>query len=309
MGSFANSLHVKSEDAVAVADAVRASLIEGGYRVTHEGPGEEAAWAPSPLRAVYVSDSRAAWVGLLDSDLVSSFQLAVDLSQQLDTHAIFFMVNDSDSWHYQLYAGGKQLDEFDSSGGADGFGMEAGRFGTEDVLPDIISMFSHGGFDSLQRNIEETARRLQEQAEENMPPEIRRIWDKMQQDRASPEEMQQYGQWAGTLAAHGFMDVINDTTSDVLPFPKKQSAGQDDLDVHLDRLRPLIAPGIGDVRVLEILGKQATFAEHSLAEFMELIGLQPFFAHLSYRYLEECSRPELIAAGIQFVHHLKFKMD
>jgi hypothetical protein len=90
------------------------------------------------------------------------------------------------------------------------------------------------------------------------------------------------------------------------PSPKPRIVN-DALEQHAEHLRPLLGADVGQDRVLEVLGKQAVFAEHVLGEFMKLLGIQPFFANLSYRYLEECSVAELLAADIKLIDHLKFK--
>ena len=122
MGSFANSLHVKCDDAERVKTTIETLLAESGWKATDELPDEPNArfGIGSTRRALHVSAPLAGWVGILDSDLMGAGQLTADLARRLDTYALFVMVNDSDSWCYTLHRGPRQLDEFESEiGGGD----------------------------------------------------------------------------------------------------------------------------------------------------------------------------------------------
>ena len=122
MGSFANSMHIKCDDANKVVAAISDALSREGYEATDEEPSEDGMMLgmPSQLRAMHVAEAHGGWVAVLDSDLMGAFSLASDLSKHLETHALLVMVNDSDSWMYQLYSDGSPVDEFDSSGGGSG---------------------------------------------------------------------------------------------------------------------------------------------------------------------------------------------
>jgi hypothetical protein len=68
MGSFANSLHVKSEDGAAVADAIRTLLLVQGYEATSEElPREVRQELSNSLRGLHVAQARHGWVSVLDS--------------------------------------------------------------------------------------------------------------------------------------------------------------------------------------------------------------------------------------------------
>src|SRR5262249_12448187 len=94
----------RHSDAAAVAEAVRAILPER----------EESARGRRRRRGVCVFQPVGGWVGVLDTG--DADELARGLSARLGTEALFVLVNDSDSWAYLLYRGGRLLDEFDSSG-------------------------------------------------------------------------------------------------------------------------------------------------------------------------------------------------
>ncbi|MCA9165111.1 MAG: hypothetical protein KDA62_19090 [Planctomycetales bacterium] len=117
MGSFANSLHVRGADTEAVSSAIRRIMQNNGFVTTDEAPSEEAIWGMSSSpRAMHVSEASDGWVTVLDSDLMNMSDLGLELSRLLETYVILFLVNDSDSWHYQLFYAGGDIDSFDSSG-------------------------------------------------------------------------------------------------------------------------------------------------------------------------------------------------
>lgn len=142
MGSFANSLHVRGADTEAVSSAIRRIMQNNGFVTTDEAPTEESIWGMSSSpRAMHVSEASEGWVTVLDSDLMNMSDLGLELSRLLETYVILFLVNDSDSWHYQLFYAGGDIDSFDSSGeyvdeGDDDFGDEASVYGGLRLFPD-----------------------------------------------------------------------------------------------------------------------------------------------------------------------------
>lgn len=293
MGSFANSMHVKSSNADDVITAVESILQADGYAATDEAPDEEAAWGmPSALRAVHVSQPVNGWVNLLDSDLIGSAGLAAALSLQLQSPVFQFFVNDSDSWTYVLYEQGNETDVFDSSGGFGGAGL------WEAEEPDTIPFAGAG-------NMEHKALEAMQQIEAAMPEEIRAIQQRISQGLATQEELLELSQWIQDHSQQ-FMDQLR---SDIVHSIDQPQQPEQDLSPHLEVLRPQLAAGVSDKRVLDILEEQAVFAEETLAEFMSLIGVPAVFANLSYRYLEEVTDGELAAEGVQMKVHLKFKTE
>lgn len=312
MGSFANSVHIKSGRAADVIEAIRTLLLAEGYERTEEEVPEEVLWGmPSPLRAIQVSEAREGWVTVLDSDLMNSLELAGSLSAALRTHALQILVNDSDSWHYQLYHNGEHVDEFDSSGGEgftdeDGDGM-AGLFGA-------LGMRADG--DEFQ-NIMARARQMAEQVQQAMPPEIRAIQERMEQQRATPEEIHQYTQWMNAEVPRlmgNLKDVMGDFSSRLAPPLDRPAASEGEneespahLQRHLVHLQPLLKGSAGEEQVLKVMARRAVFAEEMLGDFLPLIGINPYYANLSYRYLTECTPKDLERESIRLAEHLKFK--
>ena len=77
MGSFATSLHVKSNDASRVASTLAEILAGKGWRPTEKTPDTRTPRAmPSDLRALQVSDPQNSWVSILDTDLMGAHSLA-----------------------------------------------------------------------------------------------------------------------------------------------------------------------------------------------------------------------------------------
>jgi hypothetical protein len=295
MGSFANSVHVKCDDVDKLVASIDRALREAGYEPTDEEPNEETKWVmPSAVRAIHVTASRNGWVAVLDSDLSNSDSLASDLSRHLETHTIQFLVHDSDSWHYQLFFNGSQLDQFHSSGSH----------------PDDCDLdeTSCGDFAAMKDDLEQRVREFQERMESNMPPDLRDIRLRTQTGAVTHEEMQRYGEWAQTQAQQ-LMGEIKGMVAGAEPSVARPSAPESSLDSHIEKLRPVRLPHATDSRVREVLGKQVLFAEETLAEFMEIIGVNPFFATLSYWYLSECTERDLQLEDVRLVAHLKFATE
>src|SRR4051812_38334773 len=103
MGSFANSLHVKSSDTDRVATTLTELFAAAGWRPTQKILDERVGWGgQEALRGVQISAPRDGWVSVLDTDLMGAHTVVPRLAKKLATHAIFIFVDDSDSWSYLL---------------------------------------------------------------------------------------------------------------------------------------------------------------------------------------------------------------
>ena len=194
MGSFATSLHVKSDHSATVAEALRHTLLAEGYDVTDEELDREMRRGFSPtLRAVHLSQPRDGWVSLLDSNGLHSLTLAAALSDRLQTHAIQFFVNDSDSWHYQLFYAGRTLDEFNSFSDDEDFEGDEEDEASLGVVP------AGNNAANLLGAFQERALQLQQQLQQRMPPEMCAMQQRwVTTGQINPEEMQQYQAWMRT---------------------------------------------------------------------------------------------------------------
>jgi hypothetical protein len=318
MGSFANSLHVRSNDLKAVADAVQTALRGEGFQPTDEELDADARWGMSAsLRGIHISEPRQGWVAILENDPLSSVALAADVSRRLQTYAIQFFVNDSDSWHYQLFQGGQQIDAFDSSdeeGGA-----------RDEELEAIAASLAAEGLAGMEEAIRGKAQEFEAMLTAGMPPEVRAIHGKMQTGQVTQPEMQKYMQWMNAEMPKRMADIQR-LVGEALQGGRGQESGvrgqgsggggqksgpryadDQELLTHVQRLQSLLEPGTPTDQVLEVLGRQAVFAEETLGEFLPLVGIAPVYAHLSYRYLEEFSESELASQSVRMAAHLRFR--
>jgi hypothetical protein len=233
-----------------------------------------------------------------------SLALASALSDRLKTHALYVLVNDSDSWHYQLYHAGQSLDEFSSRGDEDGeddedMEAEAGSTGTVHAV-------------DAQRIILQQAQQWQKMMEEHAPPHLRELQDKWKKTgRITAEEMQQYQQGMravmaplmGNLRAR-LGEFTQAARSAASAGPRRPADGK--LRGHVEHLKPLLQSGVNDEQVLGVLGKQDVFAEETLREFLPLLGIASSFADLSYAYLEENAAETFAGESIRWVERLQF---
>jgi hypothetical protein len=299
MGSFAYSVHVKSTDARGVAAAAAAALREAGYEPTDQAPPLGPLTGQSEAhRGIHVADARDGWVGLLDSAIERSEELAAELSRRLDTDAVHVLVNDSDDWHYSLYRGGRQVDAFSSVGDED-------DDGELEMTPAMERLVESGGLEGLSRALGERLQQFRRQMDEMMPPEVARLKRKVEEGTATPEEAGQYVQWARRESGQFLAGFLREDGFGL------GSAGQppdeEDREAHLEQLRPLLRPGVADDRVLAVLGRHDLFAEETLKDFLPLLGIAPLYAQLSYAYLREFRQGDLEPEGIRLSQHLQFR--
>ena len=313
MGSFANSLHVKSTDAVAVVDKIVELLAASGWQPTEQAPPKSEPWQTSPsVRTLHISASRDGWVSVLDSDLMSSHVLVPFLAKELSSHAIFVFVNDSDSWSYRLADAQGQISEYDSEDNESDFELDDGYVvNAASALAQVNALMRNGSM--LQKMQEVQARMM-----ENAPPEIREVEPRIRSGQATPAEIQQYQAWAMQEMPKYMADVKSLLGNVLNPFTssaqsssrkgkRKRTKGERSVDSkRLKALRPLYAPGIDDEQMLAIFDRRQVFAEETLGEFLALIGICDFYANLSSRYLEEMETGELAVHRIHFDHEIHF---
>ena len=313
MGSFANSLHVMRSSDREVADAIRSVLADQGWQPTNKAMPDDARMGmSSPIRGLQVSAAARGWVSVLDSDLGSAQALTSALAQRLQTHAIFFLVNDSDAWTYSLAGPGGEVSEFDSM-------PEDGDDFDEESLAQLNEATNTAlRLQSLMRDPAQMQRMQQLGAEmlASAPPEIRALDAKMRTGRFDAADMQKYHAWSREQMPQ-YLAQLDPSLGNLLgaarPSGKKNrkrkqsKAQQAARKKRLEELRPLLAAGISDDQVLKLFDRQAVFAEELLAEFLPLLGIAGHYAYLSYHYLDESPPEELAAQGIRFVHDLRFE--
>lgn len=312
MGSFANSLHVRTDRTEVVLAALHDLLRDADWRPTDERPdADEVLGLPDGKRAIQISAAADGWVSLLDSDLAGALDLGGALAEKLATTTIFFMVNDSDGWNYRLVDANGKISEFDTLE-EDGDETESGveLEGLGEKLAGLQSLMSGG---SLQQQMAE----MLNQFEAGVPPEIQEIEARSKSGHATQAEMQRLQAWA-MQEVPKFQSQLSDMLGGLVGLsaapisakkPKarpnrKQKAAQRK---RLETLRPLLAPNVSDEQLQAALDKRTLFAEQALAEFLPLVSIPAHYAYLDYRSLSETTPEELAAVNIRFTHHLKFE--
>lgn len=308
MGSFANSLHVRSDDAESVADEIRQIMENRGFQPAENTSMPDGKDLDPSIRALHVSEACGGWVGVLDSDLMGLLTLAQELSSRLQTHALCVMVNDSDSWHYELFHKGREVDGFDSPGASPLLDLN-------ELPDDMLEMPDAGELAEAMEAVMETMPALADLLQSLLPPEMREIHQKITDGTATPEQAEEFSRWSQELAEGAAFDFGNATKkSDENDLPVAASdsngngraASKQELEGHLHHLRPLLASGVSPDQVKEVLAEKVTFAEEPMADFLELLGVSRFFAQLSYQYLAEFSTDDIQGKGIAFQAPLVF---
>ncbi len=308
MGSFANSLHVRTDDAESVAEGIREILKNRGFRGAEDASKLDTADSDPSQRVLQVAEARDGWVGILDSDLMGLLTLAQELSSRLQTHAICVMVNDSDSWHYELFHKGREVDGFDSPGASPLLDLT-------ELPDDMLEMPDATELAEAMEAVMDQMPALADLLQSLLPPEMREIHQKITDGKATPEEAEEFSRWSRELAegaATEFDDATKKDEGDDLPVAATdtdgngQAASKQQLEGHLHHLRPLLAAGVKPDRIKEILVEKATFAEEPMADFLELLGVSRFFAQLSFQYLQEFTSEDMQDAGIGFRAPLVF---
>ncbi|MCI0381257.1 MAG: hypothetical protein L0215_27040 [Gemmataceae bacterium] len=287
MGSFAYSMHVRAAGSRAIAHGLEHLLPTRGYDLHQTG-----------RRKVWIAEARNGWVGLLLSSLEDSVDLAGPLSAELQTDVLHVLVNDSDSWHYQTFRNGVAVDDFDSLG-------EMNSAGELRPTAQVEHLIRGGGAEALGQALGERLRGMMKNLDDWMPPEIREIQRKFQRGAASPEETDKYFHWAKTESPRRVADYMRAGGFEFGPLGSPPNA--EALRGHVERLRSFLSPSAYEEQVRAILGEQGAFAEETLARFLPLVGVASVYAHLSYRYLDEFSKDELVKQGVRLVKHLRFQ--
>jgi hypothetical protein len=314
MGSYANSLHVRSDDAERVAETLVELFAKSGWRPTQKTIDARAAWAEDSLRGVQISAPRDGWMSILDTDLMGAHTIASRLAKKLATHAIFFFVDDSDSWSYLLADPKGKTSEFESGGDSEDDEDEGGELVEASAGVAQLQALMHDG--SMLQKFKD----MQEQMLATAPPEVREALERIKSGRAMPEDMQRYQAWAQQeLPKHqlqlrsmisGLLNLarIAPVKSSKKAAGRKRTKSQRAAEKkRLDALRPLFAAGVTDEQVQDVLDQRDLFAENVLAEFLPLLGISAYYANLNYRYLSGVRENELAAHQIHFVRDVRFE--
>jgi hypothetical protein len=337
MGSWANSFHVRADNATTVADAVRAILLGSGHRL-HTGQasppvavGRTLPFPPRPrhddfdddddqfeedfaddsdrssntrggVRSICVYQPCRGWVGVLDSEDFSD--LGQQLSARLATDALSLAVNDSDAWCYALYRNGQQFDEFDSSGeDPDDVGG---------MTPEMQAAMESGDEDAIERLMLAHAPQgpIRMPFGGLVPPvELTMLQQRIARGQATLGDRLRCF-WLGLKYRFHLLALFMGWRSMDFDFgfdiPRATPLDRATLDLHVARLREFF-PDAGSRALQALLPRSSFPAEGLLADFLGILGLPRLYAYLSHRYLEDHSDDELAAEGIIRATELHFQ--
>lgn len=311
MGSFANSIHVYEQSAAAVANVVERVLRNEGYEPTDEQADFGAfAMGDDGLRTVLVVEAPGDWVGVLDSNLMLAETMARELSNNLQCVSLTGMVNDSDSWHYQLYQNGEPLDSFSSIPEEILEGEFAGGFMGQ-LTPEAMARMEE---------MQQKTQQMYEKMFAAMPPEIAELARAMHGQggqQPTQEQVTQYVQWMsqeGAAVMQQFQQDLNQHMTDLAGAMSPtagnvagaDSEGGRDVSSHVKILAEALPNVVSPQLITPVLRSQAVFAEEVYATFFQTIGVHEMFAHLSYGYWDEVmSYPD---AASELTLHKMIKM-
>jgi hypothetical protein len=230
MDGFSSSLHVKGATAKRVQQAVTDLLSAEGFQVSNADDDQPAEDQPI-TRGVWIAKTKGDWVSLFCSDFLFQQEIGRELSKQLKTHALNVWVNEGSSWHYSLFHNGEEVDQFDSTGGTDELqefldnDMQelAEEFDDDETEPsadDAENIPDPAGDELDDSPIQEGLTRiaeLQEQIAGKMPPDVRAIYDKLNEGQASLGDMRKFDQWSQANQAElaRFQDELQQHTAEL----------------------------------------------------------------------------------------------
>ncbi len=230
MEGFTSSLHVKGATAKRVQQAVTDLLSAEGFQVLSAETTDPAEGEALITRGVWIAKTKGDWVSLFCSDFLFQQEIGRELSKQLKTHALNVWVNESASWHYSLFHNGEEIDQFDSIGDPDELqefldnDMDelADEFDDEDEDDDLAGEENGAGESDadddspVQAGLLKIAE-LQEQIAGKMPEDVRAIYEKLNEGKASLGEMRRFDQWSQANQAElsRFQEQLQEQTAEL----------------------------------------------------------------------------------------------
>jgi hypothetical protein len=225
MNGFTSSLHVKGATANRVQQAVTDLLQAEGFHVLPADDDSTDDGQQQITRGVWVAKTRGDWVSVFCSDFMFQQEIGRELSKQLKTHTLNVWVTEGSSWHYSLFNNGEEVDQFDSGGGDDDLAEfldqgleEISEEGADDGLDDDDDIAELSGADDEASPIQEGLTRiaeLQEQIAEKMPGDVKEIYDRLNEGKASLGDMRRFDQWSQANQAElaRFQDQLQQQTA------------------------------------------------------------------------------------------------
>lgn len=308
MGSFAYSAHVRVHDPASVVNAIRLTMRDELRTPAgaHEAFPQCVLQGQSTQRVIRVC-AQQGWVAILDSNIFEASSLASAISRRLDTSVLWFAVNDSDSWQYDLFCKGMLADHFDSSGEvSEGTVVDMATYAQDvEAMTKAIEELRNAG-----STIAAIQQKQIQQDKDEMPPDIRDLRDKIATGTASREDTERFSKWV-ERRARAHTDKImaqSPLMTELLAKRAKTRKKKKPTKPHFEKLRSILRPSVSEKDIHKALSTHSTFAENDLRQFMELLGINPFFANLSYEYSTDLAT-ELKDAGVNIVEEIRFPED
>jgi hypothetical protein len=225
MNGFTSSLHIKGATAKRVQQTVTDLLQAEGFHVLPADDDSTDEGQQQITRGVWVAKTRGDWVSVFCSDFMFQQEIGRELSKKLKTHTLNVWVTEGSAWHYSLFSNGEEVDQFDSSGGDDDLAdfldqglEEISDEGADDGLDDDDEIAEISGEDDEASPIQEGLSRiaeLQEQIAEKMPGDVKEIYDRLNEGKASLSDMRRFDQWSQANQAElaRFQDQLQQQTA------------------------------------------------------------------------------------------------
>ncbi len=341
MDEFALSIHVRSTDPKAVAEALREM-----HRLLEYEPAEgdiemQELFTPRPRRqGIRISKAHDGWVSVLVSGgAICANILARALSKWLETEVVEIERAGDDFCAFLLIDNGEIVDQYRLAPG------EEADLDEDDMWPDAEDEGDELPFPGL-LGVHPDLEQLQTDAMALMTPKIRRIFERVSEGTATPADDRALEQWVAEhideltellmAPVHSAIPEIK-WVEEVLGVPVDEDDepefedgdmedeevededGDDEyvidiqdflgLNDYLSYLEPLLASGVDLVDVDELLTRESIAPHELLPAFLPMVGIPPVYAELDYPAALDLPERELADAGIEFVEHLKFKLS
>ena len=337
MDEFALSIHVRSTDPKAVAEALREM-----HRILEYEPAEgdialEELFTPRPRRqGIRISKAHNGWVSvLLSGGAICTNIFARALSKWLETEVVEIERAGDDFCAFMLIDKGEIVDQYRLAPG------EEADLDEGDMWPDAEDEGDELPFPGL-LGVHPDLGQLQADAMALMPPKIQRLFERVSDGTATPADDRALEEW---VAEHIdeltelFMAPVHDAIPEIkwveevlgIPVdddddePEFEDEGEDEdmededeyvidiqdflgLSDYLSYLEPLLADGVDLVDVDELLARESIAPHELLPAFLPMVGIPPVYAELDYPAALDLPERELADAGIEFVEHLKFQL-
>ncbi|QDU30094.1 hypothetical protein ETAA8_52130 [Anatilimnocola aggregata] len=280
MEGFTSSLHVKGATAKRLQQAVTDLLSSEGFQVLDADTANPDSLDQGITRGVWIAKSKGDWATVFCSDFLFQQEIGRELSKQLKTHVLNIWTNEGSSWHYSLFHQGEEIDQFDSTGETGDELQEfldndmdelAEEFDDEDGPQAIGADDDDEMAGPVQEGLSKIAE-LQEQISSKMPDDVRAIYERLHEGKATLGEMRRFDQWSQANQAElsRFQEQLQAQTAELTAAMQgvfQNGFQADDEDGVPSMLQGVLPPDMAEL-FSKVLAGQATGEE--LQRFAEL---------------------------------------